>query len=949
MTAQQSDSGIKTICLVVGASLYADPSFHPLPGAEDDAKRFTAFLLASGVPQEWVYVLQNPTKAELIKAFYDVRGHFDVEAKFIFYFAGHGLREQDGHQIESSLVMQDTYSDTITDTGLRLVELMQLIRGLKPQQTFLFIDACRLRLNALSNPLNDSDIFSTTNSKGFFCLFSSGISPSYEDVKLRGGYFTNALLRAFQELKHAKNPTCHDILQKVEKSLLIEGLPSPEAYHIGSSQIWPLENHYAPSGRCTIQNNEGFQGESFVERWEALSTLKELLSKSTAPLVWMWGESGLGKTVIAEQLRRHVPDSIYTSLPHASSQVVVFQSLIEQIRLQKSELFFNRPPESLLFHTLSHIKSQSPNCLIIIDHLDRLLPKCLEELIVQLDKVLLPCVVISRTSCPSHLFNAHLFKLRNSGIIQWQATPFNSDEIEELIAKSGLQNQLSDVIAKMSYGNALKTRQVLVQFSGDKTPLDSAMNPESIKAITAICSCGGFLDEGLFCESYGISRSLLRQLEQFGLIRYTKEGCFPHDALEDLVEKNNWPIDLKKACDYWQAQIQKTPYNRVACRSLVILCGCIKNLRPYKQALGQSLETLNERQYRNFLLDLAAIFTQCNWKELLLKASDYLVDHEEYKLAGELLQELMSVRSIATRHHAIKNAIRRLVWIGRYIDALALYETISQKCRDEKLLVAMRNHVGIAYFFLGKFDEAVTLFKKNLQLSHIDDEREVGIAKYMLGLILTYRQENLAEAKKLLEASVRIFESSQFFHWSIVSLNGLAVMHNSVKERRQALIYLQKAHEISEALQNKTFLLQTLKNTARVQLREFGAKSVEIAATVELLEEILKEVLAVGHNWATMWAQNILCTVYAHQNKPVKIHAHLQDVIERTKNFDECHIFTLSNMGHFAALNKEYRQARMYYEEAYALCRKARIPLAQMEIREDFLGCALPKELQEWF
>ena len=929
---------MKTIALVIGISTYKDSAFTPLPGALEDAKRFSNALTSWGLPSEWIFQLcdEKATKANIIKAFYDCRDEFDVEAKFILYFAGHGQREQDGSHLESSLILHDTDSQNSLGSGLRLAELMQLIRGLKPQQTFLFIDACHVRLNHLENPLNDTDIFSTTNSKGLFCLFSSGVLPSYEDLEHKGGYFTSALLKAIGELRHAKQPTCHDILKKVENSLYIQDLPTPEAYHIGSSQIWPLENHYATIPICYQESP------SLVERSQALATLQDHLSKSTTPIIWMWGEAGLGKTVIAEQLKKCLPNAIGASFPNTETLSMAFQSVIEQIRAQKSELFFNRAPDSLLHLTLAHIKAEQPDALIILDHFDRLSQQHLQEVISHLDRVNLPFLLISRHTCPHNLF-----KNRKLDINEWHTAPFNADEIEVLIEKSGLQNSLCETLVRIAHGNALKTRQMLAKLSGQETPLNSKMTKEAIKCITAICSCGGFLDEALFCHNYGISHSSLATLEQFGLIRYSKNGCFPHDALEELVEEHQWPLNLSHACRYWNTQILHTPYNRFACRSLVILAAHIKDCRPFKRSLAHCLETLNEREYRSFLLDLATIFKRHNWKELLLKASDYLIDHEEYQLAGEILQELMHTFRGKNRHHAIKNAIRRLVWIGKYTDAIKLYEEVSTTCRSEELALAMRNHVGIAHFFLGNFDIAIALFDKNMRQTKSVDEREIGITKYMLGLIMTYRNENLTTAKKLLEASILIFESSKFYHWSIVGLNGLAVLHSSMQERIKALFYLQKALEISEALQNKTFLLQTLKNTARVQLRHFGPYSAEIQITVEALEQILKEVLEVGHNWASMWAQNILCTVYAHRNEPQKMHHLLQDVSVLTKNYDECHIFTLSNMGHFAALNSDYNQARQYYRQAYALCKKARIPLAEIEIRHDFLACNLPLHLQE--
>jgi len=116
--------------------------------------------------------------------------------------------------------------------------------------------------------------------------------------------------------------------------------------------------------------------------------------------------------------------------------------------------------------------------------------------------------------------------------------------------------------------------------------------------------------------------------------------------------------------------------------------------------------------------------------------------------------------------------------------------------------------------------------------------------------------------------------------------------------------------------------------------------------TVNALERILKEVLEVGHNWASMWAQNILCTVYAHRGEPDKMRPLIHEVYQLTQHYDECHIFILSNMGHFAALTNNEELAKQYYSQAYALCKKTDIPLIKIEIREDFLNCKLPLHLQ---
>lgn len=219
---------MKTIAIIIGVSRTKDLKFVALPGAQADARRFSSALISWGLPKEWIHELVDAeaTKTDVIKTFYDCRSSFDADAKLIVYFAGHGIRDIDVDRdaIESALIMHDTSSKNPLASGLKLSELMKLIRMLKPAQTFLFIDACSLRLNEIENPLNDSDVLSSTNSKGLFCLFSSGIKSSFEDVRSRYGYFTSALLKALGELRLKPHANCHDLLIKVQRDLKNQAL-----------------------------------------------------------------------------------------------------------------------------------------------------------------------------------------------------------------------------------------------------------------------------------------------------------------------------------------------------------------------------------------------------------------------------------------------------------------------------------------------------------------------------------------------------------------------------------------------------------------------------------------------------------------------------------------------------------------------------------------------------
>ncbi len=933
---------MKTIAIIIGISQYKDPEFETIPGAQGDAQRFAASLTSWGLPKEWVHLIQNEkaTKANIVKAFYDSRSSFDSDAKLIFYFAGHGIREFDRIKgmPESALILHDTQDEDLLSTGLRLVELMQLIRLLKPAQVFLFIDACSLRLDQIEHPLNDGDILSTTNSRGLFCLLSSGVNKSYEDARLKYGFFTNALLRSMAELRHDKEANCHKIAHKVALELQEQSLPSPEVYHIGAENLWPLDSHYAYEQRSPNKETN-----LIVPRKEALAILQDHLVSSPDPVVWMWGEGGLGKTIIAEQLAKKNACSLYISIPSGTIGNVM-QSLIEQVCSQKSELFFNRPPETSLDHSLSQVSAHYLDTILIVDHLDRLLSHDLEMVINAVDRISFPCILISRYPCPKGSF-----RIRHSKVLDWRAAPLNLHEIEQIAKRSQLDASISTILLNASDGNALRVRRMLMKLSGCDVLSQDNMTDEFMRSMTAIVACGSFIDELLFCHTFDIESTTLVILEKLGLIRYIKEGCFPHDALIELVEEHKWPLDIALASQYWNLQVNQTPYNRSACRSLVLLASQMEDCTDLKSSLGCCLETLNEKENIHYIIDLVQIFKREKWEDLLLKSTDCLLDHEEYLLGGEVLQILIHSSNRSIRHHAIKNEARRLVWTSLYSDCIHLYEKYLQKSLSPTIMISLRNSIGICYFFLGDLDKAMALFKENILYHGRKEEKELGLAKHLSGLIMTYRGESVIEAKHYLEASLQIFESTKFYIEVVIAFNGLGTLSYSLQKWHQALFYFKKALEIVEPLLNNTCKLFTLRNISRIYLRLYGTGSKELSTCVEQMEMLLSEMNQIGGNWAMMWAQNTLATIYAHRKEVHKLHRIMEVVTPLTINFKDIYIFTLANLGHLAALKGDYDGSKSYYLQAFALAKQMNHRFAMQEIKLDFLGCSLPLSLQEFF
>lgn len=937
---------MKTIAIVVGISDYKNSSFEPLPGAQADAHRFSSALISWGLPKEWIYLALNEqaTKENLIKMFYDCRFQFDVDAKLIFYFAGHGVR---GHYLnqstpESSLVLHDTeFADSLA-TGLRLVDLMQLIRMLKPAQTFLFIDACHLRLNYIENPLNrDVNIFSTTNSKGLFCLFSSGIHQSYEDGELGYGYFTNALLTTFSELRREKQHTCHDIMEKVSLLLKKQGLPSPEEYYIGLENMWPL----VEEGEVTVKQPKKIES---IDLWrkDIFATIQDCLIKIPDPILWIWGEGGMGKSIIANQMRQENSRVLYASVPTTKMNAGdITKIIITEIKKQMPPLFFNRPTFLSLSKFLSYIIQSEPGFVLILDHLNHLNFTDLKILLNEIDAVRFPCILISRFPCPENIFKSRSTKVTNLSVLA-----MSIQEIEKILLKNGLNSGYSHAFLHATGGNPLKVKYVLAKIKGDCnllgkcTLIDRSMIKEYEKALAAISACGGFVDELLFQRIFNINSQVLSTLEKLGLIHYSREGCFPHDIILEIVEKHKWPLDIDNAVKYWSKQVLQTPHNLFSCRSLVILVLQLEleELNKIKRPLSICLDVLNSQSHLTYLKDLAKIFVRANWQDLLVKLTDYLVDLEEFTIAKDLLNILMTSNMSWIRDNAYRINAKRLIWINRLHKCIRINKPIIENCRSQAIVVPIKLNVAMAHFLLGNWMTAKEIVKEVMERKNYLESKELGIAQCLLGTILALSGEAISTGRKLIETSIQIFEGIKCFLFLSIAQNNLGEILWKTGQYRQALVFLETAHEIAEILHHKILLLEILRNKAHVYLRLYGSSDQKLNNLLPKIYTSFYELEKRGDNWEKIRILNTLATLHAYRGETSLMENILEEITPIHPHHMHSHVLTLANLGLLAGLKNKLGLANKYANQAFQIAHSIQHTLIIEQIKQDFRNCSIP-------
>ena len=88
---------------------------------------------------------------------------------------------------------------------------------------------------------------------------------------------------------------CHELVRKITQSVSsVNALLPPEVYHIGLEEMWPLEDFEENRQVRALKDHN-----NMILRWEALGQLQDHLGPSPDALIWMWGEGGMGKSVIA--------------------------------------------------------------------------------------------------------------------------------------------------------------------------------------------------------------------------------------------------------------------------------------------------------------------------------------------------------------------------------------------------------------------------------------------------------------------------------------------------------------------------------------------------------------------------------------------------------------------------------------------------------------------------
>lgn len=132
----------KTFCLIIANEKYASSDTPDVTWANADGKTFYQYCRTTlGIPYENIRVVYNAdylTMKKQLNWLKMVANHYGADAKFIFYYAGHGAPDDSG---KCYLIPRNGSVNDLT-TGFSLTEIYDAVGNLGAQQTLVLVDAC---------------------------------------------------------------------------------------------------------------------------------------------------------------------------------------------------------------------------------------------------------------------------------------------------------------------------------------------------------------------------------------------------------------------------------------------------------------------------------------------------------------------------------------------------------------------------------------------------------------------------------------------------------------------------------------------------------------------------------------------------------------------------------------------------------------------------------------
>lgn len=870
---------MSTLLIAIGISKYDSAIIQNLNTAANDAVRVSDCFNVWGVERNNTFILLNEeaTREKILNTIRieSLKINDDIDT-VIFYYAGHGAKKLENSEPEYILYTHDTDLRDVVGTGINITYILNSLKRLKAIRTFVFIDACYVRIKDYKND-SSYKVELEKHLVGQYCFFSlisTWCEKAYEIES--GGVFTTALLSGTAILRLSKS-TCMDLAYFVENRLKELDYPLPEVYCHGASDVWLLDG----------LKNEIQVNKRLILRFDSLKKIYDSIIISERVLICFYGSSLSGKTVMANQLCENLTGAIYYSIK-IYDDIEAIKSSIAQLIVTNTKLSSDLEFSDNFEATLEYVCKYNIRITIIFDHSERIDPMQLATI------------------------SNHLFR-KNVGIIMFSRNKinFNNGMIVDNIPFPDLSiSEFSTFEEVYNNSNRMYNKELLyLSCRNNPLKLIEFLKNESENIIikyqrtsTIVCECDGFVDEKLFSTLFKIDINEIIQLLDAGLISKDIDRFIPHESMyENLNIPKTSVLQSENGELYWYHQHLKKIDDTYTCKTLIRMirekgvewiediCITIHNLVNYcvKYSAWIELEFLCE-----------VLFNLKNY-DLLIDAAlnlAHVARNKVFLYHNQIIRELNEVQ--ISKWNLAKSEIE--FWHGEFTNSITTaFSLLSDKTLEASMVLNANLNIAISYFFLGEWEQSI------LYLTEINSDKDLriyGWKNLIYGTILAIRGTDFSCGIEMLDEAIRKLDISKDSVGLGIAYNNLGECYFKNRKFSLANYYLEKAEVYSLLIDDKSTYLEILRNKLLVQINMYSSFNNKCDDT---RNEILDLIKIITDKTELMQVYNTLATACAYNYEIQEMERNIQMAEHLTEGNSEYYIYTIMNKAIYCLLTAE--------------------------------------------
>jgi len=835
----------------------------------------------------------------------------------------------------SVLITRDSDPADPIATGLPIEDLAAALARVQPKNAFVFLDACEVgELSKNERPI-DLELLAGSATGTLLCSFAAPGNLAFERLaaSTRGGLFTEQVLK---QLEHVPSLSVGRIAEELSAVRAAAHMSKPETLVRGDLTIIPMEG----LGRSALRPAADRLGG--VRRPAITDLIIQYVEDHGC--VWLWGESGSGKTSAVQLMEDPSMERIYASIPPAEearglSRPSVVSVLCNQFAEGAPSAFpSGRMPIDGLHGLISKLAINDRRYLLIVDHLDRLDETDRMHLSLEVAGLAAPAVLIAQQPPP-----------RGLDVVALRIPSLTDNEISEFVsayAPGSSSVASASALRVMSAGSPLRLRAILASGFRDGFELiDRLLTSEQLDALHALKLSSGCTDASLYCESMGINSRVFSQLVSIGLVQQVSDVLVCHDSIVQLFrrhQRTDRSVVQHRALLYWSRQMILTSALTPPARAMAQLLDEKAMSPPIMAALIPALKRLHADRSWELLDRVVSALTSDwadvgdpSWVESCLAAAHIFVRSARHGQAAAILTTLRNSVASLSDVQSFQLSIlesERLWWYGQFEEAIAVASGVLASTTDVEVASHARLSEGIAQWFFGRWKQADENFLAVLSTPEID-VRTRGWAQIMLASSWGLRGLHLGQVRELFQLGAALLSQVGDDVGVAVAWGNFGEVSLKNGYHEDAIVQLERGIRVAKEVCGPSQIVEMQRSVVEAALRTRGPHSEELSQALEVIYEYYSDDMGPT---VKMQLWNTLARVESLRGNWEKAAVYVQDLMGVTPGNAEYHIYTLGNTSLLALANGRLTDAEELLEDAVTLARQARNPLAVAQMRHDF-------------